>query len=284
MRLRSVLFNKRVTGYANLLLHRARVFRRDFLETVLAAAARDGDHVVVTGDITNLSLESEYAEAVGLLARIAHTTEVTVVPGNHDLYIPHVQRVGRFNRYLSAFCTSDLPELAQEVPAGRFPFVRLRGPLAIIGLSSAVPRPPFVSAGKLGARQLEALTRILAHPEVVCRTPVVLVHHEPTDSLRLEQLRSGLRDATALRNSLAPVARGFVLFGHLHLRKRSTLHTAAGTLEVVCASGASLDHPSDAIRAGYNVYDVNEDGRIVSIAARVLEPDGLAIRDVAIPH
>ena len=41
VRLRSVLFNKRLTGYANLLLHRARVFGRDYLETVLGAASRE---------------------------------------------------------------------------------------------------------------------------------------------------------------------------------------------------------------------------------------------------
>jgi len=285
VRLRSVLFNKRLTGYANLLLHRARVFRRDYLETVLGAAARDGDHIVVTGDVTNLSLDSEYQEAGRMLSDLARTVEVTIVPGNHDLYIPHVQRDGRFLRYLGAFATSDLPELAQEVPAGRFPFVRLRGASAIIGLSSAVPRPPFVSAGLLGDRQLGALTRILGHPEVACRTPIVLVHHDPMDSpFRLEQLRSGLWDARELRDALAGVGRGLVLFGHLHLRRRNTLRTSGGELDVVCASGASLDHPSDSIRAGYNVYELDQAGRVLSIEARVLDDSGRALRNVAVPR
>ena len=34
--------------------------------------------------------------------------------------------------------------------------VKLRGPVAIIGLTTAVPRPPFVSAGFVGRHQLEA--------------------------------------------------------------------------------------------------------------------------------
>lgn len=280
---RSVLFNKRMTGYANMLLHRARVFRHDYLETVLASAARDSDHVVVTGDVTNLSLESEYEEAVRLLQEVARTTEVTVVPGNHDLYLPHVQREGRFAHHFGSFFTSDLPELAQDAPAGRYPCVRLRGPTAIIGLSSAVPRPPFVSSGHLGRRQLDALMRILAHPEVAQRTLIVLVHHDPMGSrFRLERLRSGLTDAGALRETLGRVDRGLILFGHLHLRKRTTLHTAAGELEVVCASGAALDHPSDAIRAGYNVYEIDRQGSIVSAEARVLDSTGVALRKVAI--
>jgi 3',5'-cyclic AMP phosphodiesterase CpdA len=221
---RSVLFNKRMTGYANMLLHRARVFRRDYLDAVLAAAARESDQVVVTGDLTNLSLESEYEEAVRLLEDVARTTEVTVVPGNHDVYLPHVQREGRFAHHFGSFFTSDLPELAQDVPAGRFPCVRLRGPVAIIGLSSAVPRPPFVSAGHLGRQQLDVLMRILAHPEVARRTPVVLVHHDPMGSrVPLDQLRSGLTDAGALRRAGSGRARA----GSLRSRARAAAYGLA---------------------------------------------------------
>jgi 3',5'-cyclic AMP phosphodiesterase CpdA len=282
---RSVLFNKRVTGYTNLAFHRARVLRRDYLETVLAAAAADSDHVVVTGDVTNLSLESEYEEGARLLEEVARTTEVTVVPGNHDMYLPRVQREGRFAQHFGAFFTSDLPELALDMPAGRFPCVRLRGPAAIIGLSSALPRPPFVSAGRLGARQLGALSLILAHPEVARRTPIVLVHHDPMDSwIWLERQRRGLTDASSLRDALRPVARGLVLFGHLHVRKRTTLRTRAGEMDLICASAAALDLPNDSVRAGYNVYEIDEEGAVVDVGARVLDPAGHALRNVALPR
>ena len=270
---RKILFNKRITALANLLLVRARMFRRDYLDAVLAAAARNADHVVVTGDVTNMSLESEYKEAERMLQAVARTVEVTVIPGNHDVYLPHVRREGRFSRHFNSFFESDLPELAVDTPGGRFPCVRLRGPVAIIGLSSAVPRPPFVSSGHLGRQQLEALTRILVHPAVACRTPIVLVHHDPMDSrFRLEQLRSGLTDARALRDALRNVARGLVLFGHVHVRTRSELLTDAGVLEVVSAGAAAVDHSSDAVRAGYNLYDIDSDGRIVSQEAWVLDP------------
>ena len=57
-----------LTGYANLILHRGRVHRRDYLLAVLSAAAAQADHLVVTGDVTNLSLEHEYEER-GCVAR-----------------------------------------------------------------------------------------------------------------------------------------------------------------------------------------------------------------------
>jgi 3',5'-cyclic AMP phosphodiesterase CpdA len=279
-----IVFNKRVTGYANLVMKRARSYRRDYLLAVLSAAARSADQLVVTGDITNLSLESEYEEAIRLLKDAARGAEVTVVPGNHDIYLPSIRRQRRFPHHFGELTRSDLPALALDLPAGRFPCVKLRGPAAIVGLTSAVPRPPFVSAGIVGRVQLGALQQVLRHPEVLRRTPVLLVHHCPFDSrLRIEQLRSGLVDARALRATLQPLARGLVLYGHLHVRRRARLTTAAGYLDVVCATAAALDHPDDDIRAGFNLYELADDGRIASIGARVLGPSGSDFRSASLP-
>lgn len=275
---RKILFNKRITGHANLVLRRGRVHRRAYLLAVLEAAAARADHVVVTGDITNLALESEYEEARALLEGMARSVEVTVVPGNHDIYLPSIHRQRRFPHHFGRFMQSDLPELAIDLPAGRYPCVKLRGPAAIIGLSSAVPRPPFIAAGYVGAEQLSALKTVLAHPEVARRTPVILIHHPPVDTrIRLAQLRDGLVDAASLRNALAPLGRGLVLFGHLHVRVRCVLRTASGALDVVAASGAALDHPDPSIRAGFNLYEIEDDGRIATIEAHVLAPSAGAM-------
>lgn len=282
---RRIVFNKRITGYANLVLRRGRVHRREYLLTVLAAAAAQAEHLVVTGDITNLALEHEYAEARGLLDDAARRTEVTAVPGNHDIYLPSTARHRRFSHYFDRFMQSDLPELARAVPAGRFPCVKLRRGVAIIGLSSAVPRPPFVAAGSLGATQLEALEAVLAHPDVRGRLPVVLVHHPPLDARsRLARLRDGLRDAAALRNALARVARGLVLFGHIHARVRCELRTRCGTLQVISASGAALDHPDWSVRAGFNLYEIRDDGTLTSAEAHVVDPQRGGLRVTTIPE
>lgn len=281
--LRRVLFNKRVTGYVNLLTKRGRVYRQEYLQAVVREAAAAADHLVVTGDITNLSLEGEYEAACRLLEEVSRSVEVTVVPGNHDIYLPGVHHERRFPHHFSRYFTSDLPELALDLPAGRFPSVRLRGPAAIIGLTSAVPRPPFVSAGYVGREQLAALSRLLRHPEVARRTPVILIHHSPFDSrFWLEQLRGGLVDARALRRALGPLARGLVLYGHLHVRSHRSLATAAGSLDVVCATAAALDHRDDRVRAGFNVYEIGDEGQVDAIEARVLEPAQNTFRRVVL--
>ena len=43
--------------------------------------------------------------------------------------------------------------------AAPFPFLRRRGPLALIGVSSAVPTLPLMATGRLGRAQLDALDR-----------------------------------------------------------------------------------------------------------------------------
>ena len=281
---REIIFNKRLTGYANLILRRGRVHRREYLLEVLSAAVMRADHLVVTGDITNLSLEHEYEEARALLDEAAQRTEVTVVPGNHDIYLPSTHRRRRFPHHFDQFLQSDLPQFARDFPAGRFPCVKLRGRVAIIALSSGVPRPPFIAAGYVGHAQLEAFEAVLAHPEVQRRTPIVLIHHPPVDTRpRIAQLRDGLVDAAALRSSLARLPRGLVLFGHLHKRVRCELPTLSGKLDVIGASGAALDHPDRSVRAGFNLYEFDDDG-LASVKAHVVDPQTGGLQATTIDH
>ncbi|MEW6366167.1 MAG: metallophosphoesterase [Acidobacteriota bacterium] len=269
---RSIIFNKRLTGYANLVLRRGRVHRREYLVAVLSAAVAQADHLVVTGDITNLALDHEYEEARTLLDEAADRAEVTVIPGNHDIYLPSTHRRRRFPHHFDRFLQSDLPQLARDLPAGRFPCVKLRGRVAIIALSSGVPRPPFVASGYVGHAQLEAFETVLAHPEVQRRTSIVLIHHPPVDTRpRIMRLRDGLVDAAAFRSSLARLPRGLVLFGHLHVRVRCRLPTPSGKLDVIGASGAALDHPDWSVRAGFNLYEF-DNGGLASVGAHVIDP------------
>jgi hypothetical protein len=102
---------------------------------------------------------------------------------------------------------------------------------------------------------------------------VVLIHHPPIDRrIRVRQLRDGLVDAARFCEVLRRLERGLVLFGHTHVRARCRLITATGSLDVVSASGAALDHPRDSVRAGFNLYEIGDDGNIASIDSHVIDP------------
>jgi 3',5'-cyclic AMP phosphodiesterase CpdA len=281
------LFNKRITGYMNLRFHRKSVHKPFAVRAAAREIRRLGiDHVVITGDVSNLALENEFALVRRFLAEDLGLPpeRVSLVPGNHDAYTGGAHRSRRFATTFAEYLRSDLPDLTP--PGEVFPFVHLRGPAAIIGLSTAVPRPPLVASGVIGAPQLRALERILAHPEVVSRTVVILQHHPIHNPSSLaKRTLEGLADAEAEAKLLRKLQRGLVLHGHLHRRIHRKLTTDRGHLDAVGATSASLLHESDERMAGFNVYEVDPaDGQVRSIASHRLHGDAEQFREVAIPR
>lgn len=278
--------NKRFTGWVNLRLKRGSIHRAAYVRAIAREIARlDVEHVVVTGDLTNLALEPEFQLARELLERDLglDPSRVTVVPGNHDLYTRGALTARRFASYFAPWLTSDLPEHAVDWGGGRFPVVKLRGDVAIVALSSAVPRPPLVAAGELGAAQIEALRAIVAHPEVARRTLVVALHHPAVnDWTRLKVHIEGLRDADDLVETLQPVARGLVLHGHLHRRVQRRLPTREGHLVQAGATSASLQHDDADRMAGFNVYDVGPAGA-ARVEAWVYSPEAETFHAESVP-
>lgn len=279
--------NKRLSGYANIRLKRGSIHRSSYVRAIAREIRRAGiDHVCVTGDLTNLALEPEFELARNVLEDDLglDPANVTVVPGNHDLYTRGALRSGRFAKYFAPFMVSDLPELAVDLGVGRFPIVKLRGPAAIIGLSSAVPRLPFVAAGVLGRPQLDALAKILAHPEVKRRTAVIALHHPAHNPRsRLKTLIEGLHDAPALLEQLGALSHALVLHGHLHRRLQRIHDTAGGTVHALGATSASLHHDDEAKMAGFNVYEIADVGTVTSVEAHVYVPDGDRFRMDSVP-
>jgi 3',5'-cyclic AMP phosphodiesterase CpdA len=267
--------NKRLTGWVNLRLKRGHVHKAAHVRAIAREIGRSRiDHVVVTGDLTNLALEPEFELARGvLLGELGiEPDRVTVVPGNHDLYTRGALASRRFERYFAEWLESDLPELTVDVSGARFPNVKLRGNVAIVALSSAVPRAPMVAAGELGRAQIDALARVLAHPEVAKRTLVLALHHPPVHTWsRIKAHLEGLRDAPELLSLLMPVSRGLVLHGHLHRRIQRLLTTHRGTMHQVGATSASLQDETPDRMAGFNVYEIDERG-VARIEASVHDP------------
>jgi 3',5'-cyclic AMP phosphodiesterase CpdA len=284
--LHRMLLNKRLTGWINLRLKRGHKHRPAVVAAMMAdLRALAPDHVAVTGDLTNLALEPEFEAARALLERLGlDSSQVSVIPGNHDLYTDGARRAGRFGHYFGQYITSDL-DLAVDLPGGRFPFVRLRGDLALIGLSSAVPRLPMVSSGHLGEAQRRALRAALAHPEVVARVPVVLSHHpvvDPRGGLR-SYLR-GLADVDDFRAALDHGRDVLALHGHWHLRGHERLDVGSGaTIHRLGATSASLVHDDPEQMASYNVYEVDRAAGLVRAYARVWNAQRERFEDAALP-
>ena len=82
------LINKRGLGMINWYRKRHRHHHADVLGAIVAdMKAQAPDHIAVTGDLVNVSLDVEFAAAARWLDTLGTTKDVTLVPGNHDAYI-----------------------------------------------------------------------------------------------------------------------------------------------------------------------------------------------------
>src|SRR5262245_41022789 len=79
---------KRGLGYANWRGRRARVHRSEIVARLIEdIEGHKPDHVAVTGDLVNLGLPGEHEAALRWLESIGPPDRVSVVPGNHDVYV-----------------------------------------------------------------------------------------------------------------------------------------------------------------------------------------------------
>ena len=270
---------KRVTGWLNLRLRRGDKHKLAVAQHVARAVrAHDIDHVVVTGDLSNLSLETEFEVVKSFLEHdVGFDPErLSLVPGNHDAYTRGAYKSRRFEHFFGAYITSDLPGAAGVPEVGRFPYVRLRGDVAIIGLSTAVPSPPLVASGKLGKAQRMALHSLLAHREVRRRFPVLLQHHpwhNPAGARH--RLLEGLLDAEEEAEVLKVIDRGLLLHGHKHRRIHRVIPTERGHIDAIGSTSASLIDADLDRMAGFNVYEI--DRELLNVSAFRYEPSGALI-------
>lgn len=260
------LMGKRLLGYVSWQTRRKYRHRPEMLEMLLKdVRAFEPHHTVITGDLTHLGLATEFHQAHRWLQSIGSGSDVTVVPGNHDIYA----RDSRHRvEYWSDYMSND------DGRAPGFPFVRVRGPVAFVGLNSGHVSPPFFATGSVGSEQVEALDQILADlaERDLCR--VVLVHHSPVEGE--ERWRKRLVDAGDLAEVLARRGSELVLHGHGHRVRLSSLTARESGIPVISAASASAVDARTEKRAAYHRIEVlRQSHRFeVRIETRVCLPDG----------
>jgi 3',5'-cyclic AMP phosphodiesterase CpdA len=229
---------KRALGFANWLLKRSKVHARATVDALVAdLRGQRVDHIIVSGDLVNLGLPGEHQAALAWLEALGPPDKVSVVPGNHDIYCrlwrdPGVER-------WRAYMTSDAIGATFATNGERgFPYVRILGRLAIVGVNSAVPTRPFMAIGRVGEPQLAALAATLDRLGREGFRRLVVVHHPPLPGQA--DARRGLVDAHRLEQVLMQHGADLVIHGHNHIDMRATRRGPAGPIEVVGIASASI--------------------------------------------
>jgi 3',5'-cyclic AMP phosphodiesterase CpdA len=244
------LAGKRALGYLNWTRNRHKYHRREVLDALVAdLQAQRPDHIAVTGDLVNLALEAEFTPAQAWLESVGTPQQVTVVPGNHDAYVRATRHhfAGAFEKYLRGDAA---------VNGAPFPFVRRRGPLALIGVSSAVPTLPLMATGRLGRAQLDALDRQLADLSTEDAFRVLLVHHPLHSDSRMKRLT----DSMALRAVLKRRGVELILHGHDHIHSTTWVEGADRQIPAIGVPSASAMAHRHYPAAAYNLFSIARDG------------------------
>ncbi len=240
------LLGKRGLGFINWHRKRKHVHRREILDDITRdLKTQPADHIAVTGDLINLSLPIEYARARTWLETVGSPNNVTVIPGNHDVYVRQVEQ--KPAEYWGDYMTGD-------DGLQRFPFLRRRGGVALIALSSGVATGPFMATGQLGARQLARLAEMLDQTRDAFR--IVLIHHPPRTPPRRRLRR--LIDAPSFRDVLATKGAELLLHGHDHQRALIWLDGPGKQIPSVGVPSASARAPhGDEDGAGYHLFNID---------------------------
>jgi len=202
------------------------------------------DHICVTGDITFTTLPAEVDQASDWFSRLGDPQRISLIPGNHDAYVAGAldYALAKWSRWM------------QDDEGGTgFPYLHRRGPVNIVGLSSAVATPPAVSLGRIGQEQLEKTEALLTRIKADQRPCLLLIHHPPQDGAA--SWRRALSDRKKLQEVLARSPVDLVLHGHLHYPIRASLECPAGPIPVLgAASAATIGHRKSV--AHYQVIEI----------------------------
>jgi 3',5'-cyclic AMP phosphodiesterase CpdA len=225
--------------------------RKRKLARALSASQRVGaDHVVISGDLTEIGAPGEFET----LAEVLHDSRIpadrmTLVPGNHDLYSSAEAWKWALQGPLAAFreTSSDRPDRVVEVAGVR-----------ILPIDVARHQPVTRSAGWIGEQELEVIKRHGSDTGLSDRPLVIVQHHPPfVRPTRALHWIDGLVGATHLMSLLETFRHLFVLHGHLHSAVNRAL--GCGVARILGATAVVDDRDGARVR----LYDVR-DGQLTA--------------------
>jgi 3',5'-cyclic AMP phosphodiesterase CpdA len=283
------LFSKRITGYANWKANRAKTHGTGTLDALITdIKAHKPDHVAITGDLVNLALGAEFVTTGRWLEAFGPSDWISLVPGNHDAYVPSA--LLNAHRAWGNYMPIGAATTPHSVDAG-FPYLRVKGPMAIIGVSSAVTSAPFLATGRFRNDQAQRLRETLVQAGKDGQFRVLLIHHPP---FRYDgDVAKRLYGIRLFQRIIKEAGAELVLHGHTHRPSFQQIgegHTATPIIGVPSASQSLGGHKPAArwneftLSGGPSRWDcqwiergIQPDGTIAQLSAQTIWENGKAI-------
>lgn len=207
------------------------------LASALAAARAGGaDHVVISGDLTEVGEDAEFEHFAALLTDAGFPEgAITLVPGNHDAYTP-----GGWQRALAGPLARFASASASGGRGGRSTPLVDRGSFVVLPLDTTRFETLVWSGGVVTRDTALALDRLLSDPGLRDKALVLVAHHPPFYPKGLPVMRwiDGLRGCAEVLGLLARHPRLQLLHGHLHRVVDRILGGSGGELKLDPAPSA----------------------------------------------
>ncbi|MEO0975761.1 MAG: metallophosphoesterase [Pseudomonadota bacterium] len=252
------LVSKRILGYLNWQRNRSKIMGTSYLDQLVEdMTARSPDHIAVTGDLVNIGLPLEITSARDWLEEIGEPSDVSVVPGNHDAYVPGAVYKARA-AWWPYMCSDDA---AAKPPEGSraeatFPYVRIREDVALVGVTTGRATAPWFATGRVGAEQARRLRDTLEELGQKGYFRVVMLHHPPFRHATKWHKR--LSDASRVRAAIKHAGAELILHGHTHIDSFEEIEGPTGPVPVIGVPSATSAPGGRHPAARYNLFRIEK--------------------------
>lgn len=254
--------SKRLLGALNWTLKRRRQYPSERYRRLLEAVrSRPWDHLLISGDLTQLALEDEFRQARDALAPLLEgSAPVSIIPGNHDRYVSEACEPDRFQAHFGPWHTSE----PSPLPGAREVLWRELGPgWRLLGWDSTHPNDWLSASGTVFRETLEASEALLG--SLAPETQVVLMNHYPLwfpegwrvharhELLNLESVREWVWSQPRIR---------VYLHGHVHRNWHLHLQRPGGTPLDVVNSASSTMIPRSGTESSFHQIELLDSGGV----------------------
>jgi 3',5'-cyclic-AMP phosphodiesterase len=209
--------------------------RRNRFRNALRSVRESGaEHLIITGDLTEDGVESQFEVVAELLHESGLDPEtITLIPGNHDAYHePELWRAA-LNGPLSAFRMTSQPGSV----------LRFQG-VTIIPVSTVREQHYLFSAGAMEDQHVKEIAQVVANTRHSPQPVILAQHHPPRRTrLRLMEWFDGLRPHSEFSNLLHHEDHLFVLHGHTHVSSSKPMKPGGQPRIFCCPAVVDSEQP-----------------------------------------
>lgn len=245
------MLSKRLYGYIFWNCSKGKRFDFSLLNTISLDIKNEKlDYITVTGDISHVSLPSQFIEAKDYIYSLIDSEKISVIPGNHDYYTLSGKKY--YGKIFKDF--------------SNLPYVKTFNNIAIFGIDSSIVTPPFFSYGYVKKNQFKKLSKLL---ESVDKKyfKILLIHHPPVQGIT--SFKKCLLNSKKMTNNL--LCKGdfnLVLHGHTHNFNIKYFDLPNSKIPIVSAAPLFYKVKKLQQAGGYNIYEISHNNERWSVTLR----------------